>query len=91
MKENIVISTRIPKQTLVEIKKAVNKDYTSESDFFRSAIRSELFKQKIDKIKKELEKTQDSPKAVRKLRDLLEQANEEDYEKWVKDETQHMK
>jgi len=91
MGENdVVISTRIPKQTLVQIKKSVGKEYVNEADFVRSAIRSELFRQKISEIKKELSKTQDSPNAVRKLRDLLKRVAEDDYEKWIQEEAKDM-
>ena len=89
--QDIVISTRIPKQTLIEIQKAVNNEYTSESDFFRSAIRSELFKQRIRQIKDELEKTQDSVKAVRNFRKLLSELPEDEYGQWVQEEAKDMK
>ena len=90
--DKVVVSTRIPKQTLIQIKSIVKKDnYINEADFVRSAIRSELFKNKIEEIKTELWKTKDSPKAVRKLRDVLEPIPREEYESWVKDKTREMR
>ena len=85
MTKQMIVSTRIPEDMSKEMKEVVKGNFLNEADFFRSAIRDEITKYKITQIKEEFAKTKNSTKAVRELRRLLSQIEDEDYEKWVKE------
>ena len=80
-----VISTRVPTKMVREMKEVVQSgNFLNEADFVRCAIRDELVKYKINKIREEFLKNKDSVVAVRKLRKLTSELSDKEYEVWIR-------
>ena len=87
---NTTISTRVPDELMNDVRNEIDGIYVNEADFFRSAVRNELMRMKINKIRKEFLEHKDSVKSVRQLRRVMALLSEEEFDTWVEEASGEM-
>ncbi|MFH0986547.1 MAG: hypothetical protein V1911_00695 [Candidatus Micrarchaeota archaeon] len=89
--KQVVVSTRIPAPMYDEARKIASAGYLNDADFFRAAIRKQIYGAKAAKIKEKFMKDKDSVRAVRELRRLSTSLfTFDEYMKMVDEETKDM-
>ena len=88
--EQVIISTRLPKNMVTEVRGCIKGVFLNEADFFRAAIRDALLKYKIAQIRTDYKKERNAVAAVRKLRKVTSSLSDAEYEKWISENAKEM-
>jgi hypothetical protein len=89
---NVTISTRVSTELMGHIKKEITLTgfYVNEADFFRNAVRNELVRVKVFRIRKEFLDNKNSVKSVRELRKAFAFIPDEHHGYWIEEATREM-
>jgi len=88
--EQVIISTRLPKSMITEVRGCIKGAFLNEADFFRAAIRDALLKYKIAQIRTDYKTEKNAIAAVRKLRKVTDSLSNAEYEKWISENAKGM-